>query len=138
MADRPPTYNASQRQNYEFHQIGVPQIPPQYPPRLPPYSEEVNHERDVEQQQSYQQADAISNVSSQSYSSSLQNSHSDINSFDNLSEHNYDEISSQPGIRNTHMGTLALYDRNAFTSRRRLERFVERRRTNPESKNQVT
>ena len=36
------------------------------------------------------------------------------------------------------MGTLALYDRNTFTSRRRLERFVERRRTNSESKNQVT
>ena len=96
------------------------------------------NDRDVEQHQSYQQADAISNVSSQSYSSSLQNSHSDINSFDNLSEHNYDEISSQPGIGNTHMGTLALYDRNTFTSRRRLERFVERRRTNSESKNQVT
>lgn len=102
MADRPPTYNASQRQNYELNQISMAS------PRLPTYTE------DLQRQSSYLSQPVASPAQMDEASYYSDSEHSEIAASD-----------------------IQIPMRNAFTSRRRLERFVGRRRTNSESNNTV-
>lgn len=110
MADRPPTYNASQRQNYEQTQPSYVQQSSSY--ELPPYTEQV--QINPEPQQTFN-VDETPSIHSSSISYSSEN--------DSVRRYEFDNVSLPERQMRTDISSV----------RPHIGRFCERRRLNSES-----